>query len=64
MTELADPIKTMSQELWHLGKVAETDHVIQLNCWEVCTHASYKATRTWVSFNNQGAKMILLSNYD
>ena len=38
------------------------DRIIQLNCGEVRTHASYKATRTWDNFNNQGTKMILLSD--
>ena len=36
------------------------DPVIQLKCGEVCTHASYKATRTWENFNNWGAKITLL----
>ena len=52
----------MPQEPWHPGKGAKPDHVIQLNCREVCAHASYKATRTWENFNNQGTKMILLSD--
>ena len=43
-------------------KGAEPDRVIQLNCGEVRTHASYKITRTWENFNNQGTKMILLSD--
>ena len=51
----------MSREPWHPGKDAKPDYVIQLNCGEVCTHASYEATRTWENFNNQGTKMILLS---
>ena len=33
---------TMPQEPWHLGKGAKPDRVIQLNCREVFTHASYK----------------------
>ena len=52
----------MPQELWHPGKDAKLDRVIQLNCGEVRTHASYKATRTWENFNNRGTKMILLSD--
>ena len=52
----------MPQEPWHPGKDAKPDRVIQLNCGEVRTHASYKATRTWENFNNQGTKMILLSD--
>ena len=51
----------MPQESWHPGKDAKLDHVIQLKCGEVRTHASYKATRTWENFNNLGTKMILLS---
>ena len=43
-------------------KSAEPDHVIQLNCGEVHTHASYKTTRTWENFNSRGTKMILLSD--
>ena len=50
----------MPQKPWHPGKGAKLDHVIQLNCREVHTHASYKATRAWESFNNQETKMILL----
>ena len=52
----------MPQEPWHPGKDAKPDHVIQLNCGEVRTHATYKATRTWENSNNQGIKMILLSD--
>ena len=62
MTEPAGPFGTMLQEPWHPGKGAKPDRVIQLNCREVRTHASYKATRTWENFNNQGTKMILLSD--
>ena len=47
---------------WHPGKDAKLHHVIQLNCGEVCIHASYKATRTWENFNNWGSKRILLSD--
>ena len=43
-------------------KGAEPDYIIQLNCREVRTHASYKAIRTRENFNNQGTKMILLSD--
>ena len=57
-TEPAGPFETMPQEPWHPGKGAKPDHVIQLNCGEVRTHASYKTTRTWENFNNRGA------NYD
>ena len=52
----------MPQEPWHSGKDAKPDRVIQLKCKEVRTHASYKAARTWENFNNQGSKMILLSD--
>ena len=58
--ELAAPFGTTPQKSWQPEKDAKPDHVIQLNCGEVCTHASYKTTRTWENFNNQGTKMILL----
>ena len=61
-TKLASPFGTMPQEPWHPGKGAKSDHAIQLNCREVRTHASYQTTRTWENFNNQGTKMILLSD--
>ena len=59
-TEPVSPFGTMLQTSWHCGRGAKPDRVIQLNCGEVCTHASYKTTRTWENFNNQGTKMILL----
>ena len=62
MTKQADPLGTMPQELWSPTKDSKPDHVIQLNCGEVCTNASYKTTRPWK--NNQGTKILLLSNYD
>ena len=62
MTEPADPFGIMPQEPWHSEKGAKLDHVIQLSCGEMHTHASYKATRTWKNFNNWGTKMILLSD--
>ena len=43
-------------------KGCKLDCVIQLNCRKVHTHVSYKTTRTWENFNNQGSKMILLSD--
>ena len=52
----------MPQKPWHSGKGIKPDRVIQLNYGEVRTHASYKTTRTWEDFNNQGAKMFLLSD--
>ena len=58
----ADPFETIPQEPWHPGKGAKLDRVVQLNCGEVHTHASYKTTRTWENFNNRGTKMILLSD--
>ena len=61
-TKPACPFWTMPQEPWHPGKGAKPDCVIQLNCGEVRTHASYKTTRTWENFNNQGTKLILLSD--
>ena len=60
MTKSAGPIGTMPQEPWHPGKVAKVDPIIQLNCGEACTHASYKVTRTWENYNWE-TKMILLS---
>ena len=52
----------MPQEPLHRGEGAKIGRIIQLNCGEVCTHASYKTTRTWENFNNGGTKMILLSD--
>ena len=46
------PFGTMPEEPWHPGKGAEPDRVIQRNCGEVRTPASYKITRTWDNFNN------------
>ena len=56
------PIWNYPQETRHPGKDAKLDRVIQLNCGEVHTHASYKATRTWENFNSHGTKMIVLSD--
>ena len=61
-TELAGPFGTMPQEPWDPEKGAKLDHIIQLNCSEVHTNASYKTTGTWDNFNNEGTKMILLSD--
>ena len=58
-TEPAGPFGTMSQKPWHPGKGTKPNHTIQLNCGRVRTRASYKRTRTWENFNNQGTKMIL-----
>ena len=52
MTKTAGPFGTIPQ-------LAKLDCVIQLNCEEVRTHASYKTTTTWENFNNWGTKMIL-----
>ena len=52
----------MQLEPWHPGKGAKPDRVIQLNCGEMRTHASYKTNRTWENFNNQETKMIILSD--
>ena len=52
----------MPREPWHPRKDAKPDRIIQLNCGEVRTHASYKATRTWENFSNRGAEMILFSD--
>ena len=61
-TELAGPFGTMPQEPSHPGKDAKPGRIIKLNCGEVHTHASYKATKTLGNFNNHGVKMILLSD--
>ena len=61
-TEPANLFGTMPQKPWHLGIGAELDCIIHLNCREVHTHASYTTNRTWENFNNQGTKMILLSD--
>ena len=61
-TEPVGPFGTMVQEPWHSEKGAKLDRVIQLNCWEVRTHASYKIARTWETFNKRGTKKILLSD--
>ena len=52
----------MPQEPWHPGQGAKPDRVIQRNCGEVCNNSSYKASRAWENFNNQGTKMILFSD--
>ena len=52
----------MPKELWHPGKDAKMDCIIELNYGEVRTHASYKATKTWENFNNRVTKMLLLSD--
>ena len=52
MTETESSIGAMPQEPWNPGKGAKPDHVIQLNCREVCTHSGYKTTtRTWENLN-------------
>ena len=61
-TEPAGSFKIVPQEPRHPGKDAKPDCVIQLDCGEVRTHASYKAPRTWENVNNRGTKMIYLSN--
>ena len=62
MTESVGLFGTMPQEPLHPEKDAKRDCIIQLNCGEVSTHASYKATRTRENFNNELTKMILLSD--
>ena len=52
MTKPAHPFGTMPQEPGHPGESAKADRVIQLNCKEVPTHASYRTTRTWENFDN------------
>ena len=48
---------------WHPGKVAKWDRVIQLNCGEVHTHASYKTTRTQEYFDKWGATGIEITDF-
>ena len=62
MTEPAGPFRTMPQEPCHPGKGAKPHRVIQFNCGEVSIHASYKTTRAWENFNNQGTKIILINS--
>ena len=62
MTEPADPFGTIPQEPWHPGKGAKLDSIIQIKFGEVRTHLSYKWIKTWENVNNQGTKMILLSD--
>ena len=52
----------MPQEPQHPEKGAKLDHVIQLSCGKVHSHASYKTTRTWENFKNSETKIILLSD--
>ena len=56
------PIWNYATEMLTSWKGAELDRVTQLNCGQVCTHASYKTTRTWENFNNEGTKMIPFSD--
>ena len=59
-TEPAGPFGTMPQEPWHPWKGTKLDRVIQLNCGEVHTHASYKTTRTWENFHSLPIKFCKL----
>ena len=43
-TKPMGPFGTMPQEPWHPGKGGKPDCIIQLNCGEAHTHASYKTT--------------------
>ena len=61
-TEPAGLFGTMPQEPWLSKMAAKPDHVIQLNCGEVRTHANYKTTRTWENFHNRGKQIIFLSD--
>ena len=53
------PISNHATRTLASWKGAKLDRVIQLNCEEVFTHASYKTTRIWENFNIQGTKFIL-----
>ena len=52
MAKPADPFGTMPQEPWQTGKGAKPNLIIQLNCGEVRTHASYKTARKSENFSN------------
>ena len=60
--KLTGSFGTMLQDPWHPGKDVKPDWSIQVNCREVHTHACYETTRTCKNFNNQGTKVILLSD--
>ena len=59
-TESVVPFGSMSQG--PDAKDAKPDRVIQLNCGDVCTPESYKTIRAWENFNNQGTKIMFLSD--
>ena len=61
-TKWAGPFGTMPQEPRHFGKDAKPGCAIQHNFGKVHTDASHQNNRTWENFNNQGTKMILLSD--
>ena len=65
-TEPAGPFGTMPQEPWHSGKAAKPDRVIQPNCGEVHTDASYKITRTLggTSTTEEQKWLSFQTNYD
>ena len=46
ITDPVGPFGTMPQKPWHPGKGTKPDYVIQLNCGEMHTYASYKTTKT------------------
>ena len=50
------PIWNYATGTLNLGKGDKLNCVIQLNCREVHTHASYTTARTWENFNTRGTK--------
>ena len=51
INQTSGPIWNYAKEPWHPGKGVKPDRFILPNCGVVCTHASYKTTRTWENFN-------------
>ena len=58
----AGPYGTMPQEPWYSGEGVKPHIVIQLNCGEVCTHASCKTTKT--STTKEQKQSSFQINYD
>ena len=65
MAKLAGPFGTMPQELLHPGKGDKPNQDIQLNCGELCTHASYKTTKHGSTSRTKEQKLSSFQvNYD
>ena len=56
------PIWNNATETLTSWKGCKYDCTIQPNCRKVHNHGNYKTNRTWETFNNQGTKMIILSD--